>query len=144
MIRHPRYVIAVHDLEAVGTRLPGGLGFEVREIGDPGWRFFLRDQCFIVAGECPEALSPRELGDHSYFAYREVDEIDQLSEARCDVTAGSRGSEDGLDRPPFASRKLGRSVRPCRSQDLLKPIAPFSSKNSQSPGRNGRRPEGMR
>jgi uncharacterized glyoxalase superfamily protein PhnB len=30
------------------------------------------------AGECPDALPPQELGDHSYFAYLEVDEIDSL------------------------------------------------------------------
>jgi uncharacterized glyoxalase superfamily protein PhnB len=57
------------------------LGFEVREIGDPGWRFFIRDQCFIMAGECRDAIDPQNLGDHSYFAYLEVDEIDELYEA---------------------------------------------------------------
>ena len=78
MIRHPRHVIAVHDLERSARFYRDVLGFDVREIGDPGWRFFLRDECFIMAGECPDALPPEELGDHSYFAYLETDDIDRL------------------------------------------------------------------
>lgn len=78
MIRSSRFVIAVHNLEQSARYYRDVLGFEVREIGDPGWRFFIKDQCFIMAGECKNALSPRDLGDHSYFAYLEVDDIDGL------------------------------------------------------------------
>lgn len=77
-IRNPRYVIAVHNLEWSARYYRDILGFEVSEIGDPGWRVFARDQCVIMAGECPNAMSPTELGDHSYFAYLEVDNIDEL------------------------------------------------------------------
>jgi uncharacterized glyoxalase superfamily protein PhnB len=31
-----------------------------------------------MVGECPDALSPDALGDHSYFAYLEVDDIEKL------------------------------------------------------------------
>jgi predicted enzyme related to lactoylglutathione lyase len=72
----PRYVIAVHDLERSAAFYRNVLGFEVRTIEDPGWRFFVRDGCFIMAGECRDALPPAELGDHSYFAYLEIDSID--------------------------------------------------------------------
>lgn len=75
MIR-PRYVIAVPDLARSARFYGDVLGFEVREVGDPGWRFFVRDGCTIMAGECPDALPPAELGDHSYFAYLEVDDVD--------------------------------------------------------------------
>jgi uncharacterized glyoxalase superfamily protein PhnB len=81
MIRNPKYVIAVHDLDRSARYYRDVLGFDVREIGDPGWRFFVRDQCVIMAGECPDALAAHELGDHSYFAYLEVDEIDALHAA---------------------------------------------------------------
>jgi len=81
MIRNPRYVIAVHDLERSARYYRDVLEFEVREIGDPGWRFFVRDDCFIMAGECRDALSPQDLGDHSYFAYLEVDDIGQFYES---------------------------------------------------------------
>jgi predicted enzyme related to lactoylglutathione lyase len=78
MIRRGRYVIAVLDLRRSATYYRDVLGFEVLEIPDPGWRFLRRDNCMIMAGECPEALSPGALGDHSYFAYLEVDDIDEL------------------------------------------------------------------
>lgn len=87
--RNPRYVIAVHDLERSARFYGDVLGFEVRSVGDPGWRFFVRGGCFIMAGECRDALAPAALGDHSYFAYVEVDGIDasyeELLAKRVDV-----------------------------------------------------------
>jgi predicted enzyme related to lactoylglutathione lyase len=81
MMKGTRYVIAVPDLQASAEFYRTVLGFEVHEIGDPGWRFFLRDRVFIMAGECPDALPPRDLGDHSWFAYIEVDNIEAFYEA---------------------------------------------------------------
>lgn len=104
MIRNPRYVIAVHDLEQSARYYRDVLGFEVREVGDPGWRFFIRDQCFIMAGECKNALSPRDLGDHSYFAYLEVDEIDRLYEAS--VNKGATVTK-ALRNEPWGMREFG-------------------------------------
>lgn len=78
MLTRPRFVIAVHDLARSAAYYRDVLGFEVREIGDPGWRLFVRDQCVLMAGECPHAASPRDLGDHSYFAYVDVDPIDSF------------------------------------------------------------------
>jgi len=31
-----------------------------------------------MLGHCPDAPSPREIGDHSYFAYLVVDDVDDL------------------------------------------------------------------
>jgi catechol 2,3-dioxygenase-like lactoylglutathione lyase family enzyme len=78
VLREPRYVLAVRDLERSARYYRDVLGFEVREVGDPGWRFFVRDQCFIMAGECPDALSAEQLGDHSYVAYVLIDDIDDF------------------------------------------------------------------
>ena len=77
MITGPRYVIAVPDLERSAHYYREVLGFEVHEVGDPGWRFFVRDRCCVMAGECPDAVPAAELGDHSYFAYWEVDDIER-------------------------------------------------------------------
>ena len=54
--------------------------------------------------QCPDALSPQELGDHSYFAYLEVDEIDQLYEAVIvkDVTVIKK-----LRNEPWGMREFG-------------------------------------
>lgn len=78
MIRKTRYVLAVADLERSARFYRDALGFEIREVGDPGWRFFEKDECFIMAGECPDATPAAELGDHSYFAYMDVEDVDQL------------------------------------------------------------------
>ncbi len=32
-----------------------------------------------MAGQCPDAIPPRKLGDHSYFAYLQIDEIDSFN-----------------------------------------------------------------
>ena len=76
MITQNRYVIAVPDLARSSAFYRDVLGFEVREIGDPGWRFFVRDECVIMAGECPDAIPAADLGDHSYFAYLVLDDVD--------------------------------------------------------------------
>lgn len=76
MIRACRYVISVPNVRRAAEYYRDVLGFEVIEIPDSGWRFLRRDGCMIMAGECPDALSPDALGDHSYFAYLEVDDIE--------------------------------------------------------------------
>ena len=76
MIIQHRYVIAVPDLAASARYYSEVLDFEVHEVGVRGWRFFVRDGCMIMAGECPDALPPTGLGDHSYFAYIVLDTIE--------------------------------------------------------------------
>jgi predicted enzyme related to lactoylglutathione lyase len=76
MVQHAAFVIAVPDLERSAAFYRDVLGFTVEEMGDPGWRVYVAGACRIMAGECPDALPPRELGDHSYFAYLTVDDVD--------------------------------------------------------------------
>ena len=76
MIRNTMYVIAVPNLVRSADFYRDALGFEVRDMGDPGWRMFVKDSCQIMAGECTEAIPPAELGDHSYFGYLVVDGVD--------------------------------------------------------------------
>lgn len=70
------FVLAVPDLAASAAFYRDVLGFTIHELGDPGWRVFVRGACIIRAGHCPGALLPTQLGDHSYFAYLTVDDID--------------------------------------------------------------------
>jgi predicted enzyme related to lactoylglutathione lyase len=72
------HVIAVPDLAASSAFYREVLGFQVQEIGDPGWRLFVKDACRIMAGECRDATPPRETGDHSYFVYLVVDDVDAI------------------------------------------------------------------
>lgn len=70
------FVIAVNDLPRSARYYEEVLGSSVREIGDDGWRIFERDGCRIMAGHCPDAISPADTGDHSYFAYILVEDVD--------------------------------------------------------------------
>ncbi|MCE4540217.1 VOC family protein [Pelomonas sp. P7] len=87
-LTQPRYVIAVSDLARSAAWYRDALGFEVYELGDPGWRWLQRDACIIMAGECADALPPSQLGDHGYFAHVQVDDIDAL---HADVAARGAG-----------------------------------------------------
>ncbi|MCD2260190.1 VOC family protein [Psychroserpens luteolus] len=75
-----RYVLAVHDLEKSAKYYSEVLAFDVYNIDDPGWRFAERDNCMLMLGECKDAIPHSKLGDHAYFAYIEVEDIDLLYE----------------------------------------------------------------
>ncbi len=75
-----RYVIAVPKLSTSSMYYRDILGFDIVEIEDPGWLFYVKDKICIMAGECPDALPPGDLGDHSYFAYLVVDDIETYFE----------------------------------------------------------------
>jgi catechol 2,3-dioxygenase-like lactoylglutathione lyase family enzyme len=91
-----RFVIAVPDLARSEAYYRDVLGFEVAALGDFGWRVYTRGACVIMAGECPDALPPAALGDHSYFAYLAVDGAAALDAYHAEVAA--RGSE--VIKPP--------------------------------------------
>lgn len=100
MIRKSRYVIAVPDLAISVAYYRDVLGFRTVVLGDTGWAFYELDECFIMAGECKDALSPSETGDHSYFAYLEVDDADawakRLQAAGADFIAALRTESWGM------------------------------------------------
>lgn len=99
-VQRTMFVIAVPDLTKSGLYYQEVLGFTVHEIGDPGWRFFKLDSCTIMAGECPDALNPKTLGDHSYFAYIVVSDIDvyfeKVRRAGADVAKPLRAEPWGM------------------------------------------------
>lgn len=97
MISQTMYVLAVLDLEASGAFYRDVLGFTIHEIGDPGWRLFVRDGCRIMAGHCPDAVPARDIGDHSYFAYFIVDNVDNYYETV--VTNGAQLIKPLRDEP---------------------------------------------
>lgn len=72
-----RYVLAVKSLRSSSNYYKTELGFKTLwEEG--GWHFLLRDNIKIMLGECPDEKSASEIGDHSYFGYFEVENIDEL------------------------------------------------------------------
>jgi predicted enzyme related to lactoylglutathione lyase len=104
MIVGSRFVIAVPDVSRSAEYYRDVLGFDIVEASDPGWRFLQRDACTIMAGECPGALAPAALGDHSYYAYLEVDDVELLYRS-----AMSKGAEviKPLRAEPWGMREFG-------------------------------------
>ncbi|MEH6414542.1 VOC family protein [Pseudomonas sp. CGJS7] len=76
---HCAYVLAVPDAEATALWWQTLFGFE-RWLEPPGWVFLRRGACDLRLGSCPDALVPRETGDHSYFGYVVVASVDALFE----------------------------------------------------------------
>jgi len=74
MIQRTMFVMAVPGLDTSLRFYRDVLGFEIREIGDPGWRMYVRDETRIMAGECPDTTPPADLKDHYCFAYFVVED----------------------------------------------------------------------
>jgi predicted enzyme related to lactoylglutathione lyase len=105
-IQRTRYVLAVPDLEASTTFYRDVLEFTVRAMGDPGWRLFAKDGCHIMAGHCPDAIPPQQLGDHSYFGRTSlvVDDVDDYYAA---VVAEGADVTKSLRTEPWGMREFG-------------------------------------
>ena len=74
-----RLILAVRNLRTATDFYVNALGFQ-RDFGDEldGWSWLSRDNVRVGLGECPDAVPANELGDHSYVAYINVDDIDGL------------------------------------------------------------------
>jgi predicted enzyme related to lactoylglutathione lyase len=103
-ITKTRFVIAVPDLNVSSAFYRDVLGFTIHTIPDPGWLFYTSGECTIMAGQCPDAIPPADLGDHSYFAYLEVDDIDRFYESV--VAAGAKICKTICDEP-WGMREFG-------------------------------------
>jgi catechol 2,3-dioxygenase-like lactoylglutathione lyase family enzyme len=99
------YVLAVPDVRVSAQFFVDALGFEI-VMEPPGWIFVARDNCMIMLGECPDAIPPSQLGDHSYFAYLRVDDADAFF-AR--VTAAGVQPTQRIEDKPWGLREF--SVR---------------------------------
>ena len=77
VITGSRYVLAVNDLQKSADYYVNKLGFQ-RLWEDGEWQFLSRDNIRIMLGECQNERSAHENGDHSYFAYMEVQNINAL------------------------------------------------------------------
>lgn len=76
-LRSTAFVLAVPDAAATADWWVEAAGFE-RVFETTGWVFVQRGACLLMLGSCPDALPPRDLGDHNYFAYVTVDSVDAL------------------------------------------------------------------
>ena len=98
------FVIAVPDLKASAAFYRDVLGFTIHEIPDPGWLFYTCGDCTIMAGQCPDQIHPSQLGDHSYYAYLEIADIDAFYTSV--VAAGAKICKTVRDEP-WGMREFG-------------------------------------
>ena len=74
-IINSRCVLAVRDLKVSTRYYIDILGFRKDPIDAAGWSFLTRDSFRVMLGECKDAQPAGDLGDHSYFAYWNVEGI---------------------------------------------------------------------
>lgn len=77
-IINSRCVLAVRNLEVSTRYYVDVLGFTRDPIDAPGWSFLTRDAFRVMLGECPDDRAASELANHSYFAYWNIDHVDEF------------------------------------------------------------------
>ena len=73
-----RSVLAVGDLQASVAFYRDKLGFNI-DFEVSGWCFMSRGQFRLMLGHCPDEVPASQINNHSYFAYINVDAIDDLN-----------------------------------------------------------------
>ena len=99
-----RCVLAVRDLEASTRYYTEVLGFRLEPIDAPGWSFLTRDAFRVMLGECANEKPASELGDHSYFVYWHVDDVDQFYH---ELAANGALLNSAPEDKPWGQREFG-------------------------------------
>jgi len=99
-----RCVLAVRDLEVSTRYYMDVLGFRKDAINAEGWSFLTRDSFRVMLGECVDERPAGELGNHSYFAYWNVEGVDELYEEF--VAKGAMVTSYPTDKP-WGLREFG-------------------------------------
>jgi uncharacterized glyoxalase superfamily protein PhnB len=85
-----RYVLAVQNLAKSVDYYKSTLGFQTIWEDGIGWHCLGRDGWEVMLGECRDDKSAFELANHSYYAYINVDNVDdlhkELASRGCDIT----------------------------------------------------------
>lgn len=103
-----RHILAVRDLRVSTDYFMNVLGFQ-RDFGDEsdGWSWLGRDDVHVGLGECPSEPPAGTLGDHSYFAYITVDDVDALY---ADLVARGALVRDAPATKPWGMREIAVST----------------------------------
>lgn len=70
------YVLAVHDIDRTRDWFVRVLQCTADEVDPGNWVFCRCEEFTFMIGRCPDAIAPSELGDHAYFAYLFVNDVD--------------------------------------------------------------------
>lgn len=76
-IIHTRHVLAVKNLKIETDYYLNKLGFDC-DFTVPGWEFLSFGDFKVMLGECADAMLARDTGDHSYYAYALVENVDEI------------------------------------------------------------------
>jgi uncharacterized glyoxalase superfamily protein PhnB len=104
-ISDSRCVLAVRDLAASTRYYMDVLGFR-RDFGDSsdGWSFLSRDGFKLMLGHCQDAMPASDLGDHSWFVYLIVQNVDGLHE---EITSRGANATSSPTSQPWGLREFG-------------------------------------
>ncbi len=102
-MKFSRHVLAVPDLKKSSDFYINQLGFQVDWQGE-NWCFLFRDKFYLMLGECKDAIPPKELGDHQYFAYVDTDNINDLYE---EVSSKDIEITSEISDKPWGQREFG-------------------------------------
>ena len=72
-----RCVLAVNDHRKSADFYREKLGFKL-DLEVEGWFFLSRDNFKVMLGHCPDQVPAAKIGDHSWFAYADMDDVDGL------------------------------------------------------------------
>lgn len=99
-----RYVLAVRDLSKSVDYYKSKLGFQTIWEDGIGWHCLGRDGWEVMLGECRDDRSAFELANHSYYAYINLEGVDdmhaELLSKGCDIT-------HKLETKPWGQREFG-------------------------------------
>lgn len=104
-ITDSRCVLAVRDLAASTRYYMDVLGF-TRDFGDSsdGWSFLSRDGFKLMLGHCADAMPAGELGDHSWFVYLIVHDVDGFYK---EITSRGADATSTPTSKPWGLREFG-------------------------------------
>lgn len=100
-VSEQHHVLAVPDIRATARWWVDVMGMEIW-MEPEGWIFLRMDSFSLMIGECPDAISPQDLGDHQYFAYVVLEDVDAY---HAEITA--RGLDVGAPQDkPWGMREM--------------------------------------
>lgn len=102
------YVLAVADLERSRRWYERVLGCKSDEVDPGNWIFVGTDGVVFMLGRCPEAMPVADLGDHQYFAYLVVDDVEAFHRRAVEHIADGAGGEvlTALSNKPWGMREF--------------------------------------
>jgi uncharacterized glyoxalase superfamily protein PhnB len=87
----------VHDLERSAQWYVAVFGGERHDVDPGNWVFCVAGDVRFMLGRCPDVVHAHDLGDHSYLAYIDVDDVDALH--RRALAAGAEVLKPPTDEP---------------------------------------------